>query len=50
MKAYQIARAITFILAIALGLWGLVSWWEVINNNMTPGYVYHAWNMFALLF
>lgn len=49
-KASYIANLIGFILCLVGAFWLFASIWEVASNNMTPGYVYHAWNLFELLF
>lgn len=50
MKASKVIDIIAVIFMVVGAIWFFASWHEVVTNNMTPGYVYSAWNLFELLF
>lgn len=46
----KIFTALYYLVIAALVLWVLISWHEVISNNMTPNYVYSDYNFFTVIF
>lgn len=50
MKVYQITRIITALLAIAILVWAVLSWREVMAHQSNTDLAYSAWNLFELLF
>jgi hypothetical protein len=50
INASTIMDMIAVVIFLIVCAWGLMSWHEVVTNNMTPGYVYSAWNLFEILF
>lgn len=45
-----LVKALAWALVIAFCIWVILSWLEVVNNNMAPGYIYSQFNFFAMLF
>lgn len=46
----KIFTALFYIGMVALVLWFLISWYEVITNNLTPDYPYSTYNFFKVIF
>lgn len=50
MRANKVLNVIAIVVTAVVVVWACLSWREVTNNNMTPGYVYSNLNLFKLLF
>ena len=50
MKNIKPCGIIVATLSIILGLWVVLSWFEVVSLNSMPNPAYSDWNIFKLLF
>ena len=49
MKNSKISHYIIAVLSIAIIAWFVLSYIDVVSNNLDPVPVYEAWNLFTLL-
>lgn len=49
-KFMSIVVDVFAIISALLLAWMFISWIDVITHNLNPNPVYHAWNLFILLF
>ena len=50
MKAQKIINIVATILFIAVCIWGIASWAEVMKHQSNTEFIYSAWNLFKLIF
>lgn len=48
-KKYAKIKNIFYTLSIIFILWIVLSWLNVINHNLEPGYTFPEWNFFRIL-